>query len=229
MPNHPEKKEKSSPLAGAKNWFMNGMISRSRRKHGAQHNSLQTTQTEFTAGMKYIHDNIIGNHALSLGPYGERRMLYADYTASGRSLYMIENYLVKYVLSYYANVHTTTSFTSIQTSKFRDDAKSIIRTCVNATEDDAVIFTGSGTTAGIHKLIGILGLNHPEIAQESVIFMGPYEHHSNILPWKETGARIVRIHENSKGLLDEDHLKYELKQHSRESYKLKVQVAKISQ
>ena len=173
-------------------------------------------ESEYTAGMSYIHENLIGNHAMVQSPYGDKRMTYADYTASGRSLYMIENYISKYVMSYYGNTHTSTSFASMQTSKFRDDSKTIIRRCINASADDAVIFVGNGATGAIHKLIGVLGLNDLSVARSTVVFLGPYEHHSNILPWKETGATLVRINEDRKGQLDMEHLESQLKSHASE-------------
>ena len=62
------------------------------------------------------------------------------------------------MLPLYGNTHTTTSATSLQTTLFRDEAREIIRNATNATEEDAVIFCGSGTTAAVHKLINVLGL-----------------------------------------------------------------------
>ncbi|EDO26022.1 predicted protein, partial [Nematostella vectensis] len=66
--------------------------------------------------------------------------------------------------------------------------KEIIKECVNATDDDVVIFTGSGTTGAIHKLIHALEMGGDK-AKTTVVFVGPFEHHSNILPWKESGAK----------------------------------------
>ena len=181
-----------------------------------------TTKTEYTASMRYVYDNLIGSSVEVQSPFGDRRMTYADYTASGRSLYMIENYLTKYVMSYYGNTHTSTSFASIQTSKFREDAKAIIRRACNASADDAVIFCGSGATAAINKLIGVLGLCDKSVARSAVVFLGPYEHHSNILPWKETGAKLVRIKEDRKGQFDVEDLERQLREHSQGPWRYKV-------
>lgn len=181
-----------------------------------------TTETKYTASMKYVHENLVGSNAMVQSPFGDKRMTYADYTASGRSLYMIENYISKYVLSYYGNTHTSTSFASMQTSKFREDAKNIIRRCCNTSDDDAVIFCGSGATSAIHKMIAVLGLSDPTVAHSTVVFIGPYEHHSNILPWKEMGARLVRIREDRKGQLDMEHLEEVLKQHPSTEWTMKV-------
>ena len=63
------------------------------------------------------------------------------------------------VLPFYGNTHTTTSVTSLQTTLFRHEARDIFRNATNAAEEDAVIFTGSGTTAAVHKLISALNIN----------------------------------------------------------------------
>ncbi|CAE1271349.1 unnamed protein product [Acanthosepion pharaonis] len=83
--------------------------------------------------------------------------------------------------------------------------RDIIRNATNASEHDAVIFAGSGTTAAIHKLIFSLHLKEPPI-----IFAGPFEHHSNLLPWREIGAEIISIRETSNGLVDISHLESQL-------------------
>lgn len=182
----------------------------------------RVTRTEYTPAMKYVYDNLIGSSVEVQSPFGDRRMTYADYTASGRSLYMIENYITKYVISYYGNTHTSTSYASMQTGKFRDDAKAIVRRCCNASMDDAVIFCGSGATAAINKLIHVLGLCDKAVARSTVIFLGPYEHHSNILPWKETGAKLVRIKEDRKGQFDCEDLERQLREHANGPWRNKV-------
>ncbi|UYV72704.1 hypothetical protein LAZ67_10000370 [Cordylochernes scorpioides] len=136
---------------------------------------------------------------------GKFSALYCDYTASGRSLAFLEDYIRAEVLPYYGNTHTTTSVTSLQTTLFRHEARDIIRNALNASEHDAVIFVGSGCTAAVHKLINGLDLKEPPI-----VFVGPFEHHSNLLPWRDLGAEIVRIQETSNGLMDLEHLDAEL-------------------
>jgi selenocysteine lyase/cysteine desulfurase len=171
-----------------------------------------------------IRDSIIGDERALDGPYGPRRMTYADYTASGRSLAFIEEFILDEVLPLYANTHTETSSTGLQTTRFREDARQIILESVGGcAEDDVVLFSGSGATGAINKLIEILNLRIPGNLDEDhklsdcippekrpVVFIGPYEHHSNELPWRESIADVVTIPEDQDGQIDQEHLAREL-------------------
>ncbi|XP_078684958.1 uncharacterized protein LOC144918266 [Branchiostoma floridae x Branchiostoma belcheri] len=156
--------------------------------------------------MRYVDESVIGRDRVFAGPFGPRQVTYCDYTASGRSLTFIEDYIRDQVLPVYGNTHTTTSVTSLQTTLYRHEARDIIRNAVNAGEHDAVIFVGSGCTGAIHKLIHSLHMKEPP-----VVFVGPFEHHSNLLPWREIGSRVMRIAETNKGLLDLEDLEAKLK------------------
>ena len=147
------------------------------------------------------------------GPFGPRRVTYADYTASGRSLGFIEDYIRDGVLPLYANTHTESSGTGLQTTRFREDARADHPGRASAAgRGHAVIFCGSGTTGAIDRLVGVLNLRIPHDLDDRyalsaqippderpVVFIGPYEHHSNELPWRESIADVVVIHEDLHG------------------------------
>lgn len=121
-------------------------------------------------------------------------MVYCDYTASGRALEFLEDFIQREVLPRYGNTHTKTTLTSLQTTLYRDEARDIVRKAAHASEDDVVIFTGSGATGAIHKLRDALEFRSLDIRTASpVVFVGPHEHHSNLLPWREVGAKVCML------------------------------------
>lgn len=173
--------------------------------------------------IEQIRRSIIGATNEIEGPFGQRLVTYGDYTASGRCLSFIEDFLREHVLPYYANTHTESSGTGLQTGRFREDARAIIKKLTGCSSEDAVIFCGSGATSAINHLVTVLNLRLPDKLDtrysfsdqipendRPVVFIGPYEHHSNELPWRESICDVVVIEEDEDGKPNQEILIQEL-------------------
>ncbi len=167
----------------------------------------------------WVRRSEIGAATLIASPFGARRMYYADLTASARALSFIEARVAR-LLPLYANVHSANSTAGRATSALREDARRAVARGVGAGPDDVVLFVGSGATAAVNKLVGLLGLRIPEPLEREyglsraippgrrpVVLAGPYEHHSNELPWLESIAEVVEIELRRDGTIDLDDLR----------------------
>jgi selenocysteine lyase/cysteine desulfurase/tRNA(Ile)-lysidine synthase TilS/MesJ len=107
-------------------------------------------------------------------------------------------------LPLYGNTHTTTSATGLQTTCFLVESRGAVATAVNArrqyddANSDVVLFCGAGATAAACKLVAVLGLGAPlppgaPDASRPLVLVGPHEHHSNLLPWRESAARVRQL------------------------------------
>ena len=178
-----------------------------------------------------IRTALIGGDSVLRTPFGLKPLVYADYAASGRGDRRVEAELERFQ-AMYANPHTDDSATGREATGWLHRAEAMIKQALNAGEDDVVIACGAGATGAVSRLQQILGVYEAPAAravmEESlvellgeaeaarvraglkarapVIFIGPYEHHSNELTWRETRAEIVRIGLDETGGIDFDQL-----------------------
>lgn len=162
-------------------------------------------ETYFSAFRK----NVVGIDKTFVSPYGEKKIIYADWTASGRLYRPIEDQILNDIGPFVANTHTETSITGSVMTQAYHKARSIIKKHVNASNDDVLLTEGTGMTGAINKFQRILGIKineslkeHTNIPEEKrpIIFVSHMEHHSNQTSWLETIARVKIIPSNSEGL-----------------------------
>lgn len=182
-----------------------------------------------------LRNEIIGYQYRFMTPYGERIMIYADFTASGKTLKFIEKYLLD-IQKFYANTHTEDDMTGEVMTNLLHKSENIIKKHLNAEKNCYVIPSGSGATGAMESLAKILGVYIPPATQiiidniikeitgnqsienilnenkkclqhVPVVFIGPYEHHSNFLIWKEGISEVVEIRLDADGRIDLEDLK----------------------
>jgi len=159
---------------------------------------------------KPFRDNIIGVNQTFQSPYGEKKIIYTDWTASGRLYKPIEDKICNKVGPFVANTHTETSVTGAVMTKAYHKAREIIKQHVHANENDVLITEGSGMTGVVNKFQRILGLrvfdnlkkftNIPDTIKP-IVFITHMEHHSNQTSWLESIADVEIIPYDEKGLV----------------------------
>ena len=157
----------------------------------------------------FFRKNIIGINQTFQSPFGKKKIVYADWTASGRIYKKIEEKLNNEVFPFVANTHTETTTTGATMSLAFHEALSIIKRHVGASENDVIISAGAGMTMLVSKFQRILGLKIHEkykdkvnIKNRPVIFVTHMEHHSNQTSWLETIAEVKVIPHTDQGKID---------------------------
>lgn len=182
---------------------------------------------------EYLRNQVVGMDSVFETPFGERIMVYCDYTASGRCLHFIENYLVALQRNY-ANTHTEDDVTGRSMTRLLHEAEAVIKRSVNAGPDGCIVPAGTGATGAIDKLQQILGIACPPATRRRideamasqlgeaesariaecrrrtapVVFVGPYEHHSNEISWRQGLASVVEVDLSTDGGVDLAHLEH---------------------
>jgi selenocysteine lyase/cysteine desulfurase len=155
-----------------------------------------------------FRNGIIGNDQEFLSPFGQTKIIYADWMASGRLYKPIEDKISKEFGPYMANTHTDSNMTGAFMTEAYEEAKRVIKAHVNANRDDCIIFSGAGMTSAINKLQRILGLKIPEQLRNNIlvteqdtpiIFVSHMEHHSNHTSWLETIGDVCIVEPDSMG------------------------------
>jgi len=187
------------------------------------------TTTELELYFQQFRKNIIGIDQEFQSPYGKMKIIYTDWTASGRLYRPIEEKLINKFGPFVANTHTETSVTGTAMTMAYHEAKHIIKTHVNATDNDVLINTGTGMTGVVNKFQRILGLKIPENLKEfisipkelkPIVFISHMEHHSNQTSWLETMADVEIIPADENGLFSIENLKTILEKYKDRSFKI---------
>ena len=176
-----------------------------------------------------FRENIIGIDQTFMSPYGEQKLIYTDWIASGRLYKPIEEKLMHQFGPFVANTHTETSTSGAAMTLAYHEARKIIKRHVNANENDVLITEGSGMTGVVNKFQRILGLkvsenlkDHTTIPEEirPIVFISHMEHHSNQTSWLETIADVEVVPSNEEGLVCLEKFEEVIKKHQHRTLKI---------
>lgn len=172
---------------------------------------------------------IIGIDQEFESPAGRQRLLYADWTASGRLYAPLERMMAGEIAPFVGNTHTETSVTGTTMTNAYHEALRLIKRHVGANEGDAIICHGTGVTGVVNKFQRMLGLRLHERyqararltgAERPVVFVTHMEHHSNQTSWIECQADVEVIRPTADGLVDLAHLEELLERHRGRAVKI---------
>jgi selenocysteine lyase/cysteine desulfurase len=198
----------------------------------------------------FLREQIVGIDSTFETPFGQRLMVYCDYTASGRCLKFIEQYIMRLQRNY-ANTHTEDDITGRSMTQLLHQAEQIIKESVNAGPHGRIISCGFGTTAAIHKFQQLIGVALSPVTgymlnsilgeylenekrdkfeqflknHQPVVFIGPYEHHSNEVIWREGLATVIKVRLGKDGGIDLFHLEDLL---TRPAYQNRLRIGSFS-
>jgi selenocysteine lyase/cysteine desulfurase len=182
-----------------------------------------------------FRNKIIGIDETFESPFGTKKIVYADWTASGRLYSAIEDTLRNDIMPLVANTHTETTVTGTAMTQAYHLAKDIVKKHVNANEKDVLIFAGTGMTGVVNKLQRILGIKYPENPLQyltddcsvefdneklPVVFITHMEHHSNQTSWLEASVIVEIIGQTDEGLVDLEDLKRLVEKHKNRTLKI---------
>ncbi len=177
----------------------------------------------------FYRKNTIGVDKVYKTPWGEKKIIYADWIASGRLYKPIEEILLNKIGPFVANTHTETSETGKRMTFAYHEAQKIIKKHVNAGPNDVLISAGSGMTTVINKLQRILGFRYCGMVmnkqclkerERPVIFITHMEHHSNHTSWYATIADVEIIRPTNDLLIDLNDLEEKLKKYKDRKFKI---------
>ena len=193
---------------------------------------IMTNSTKETALEQYFQQfrkNIIGIEQEFESPFGRKKIIYTDWTASGRLYRPIEEKLMNAFGPFVANTHTETTVSGTAMTKAYHHARNIIKQHVNANQNDVLITDGTGMTGVVNKFQRILGIKVPEnlkdfiaipIEKKPVVFISHMEHHSNQTSWLETIADVEVIPSTEDGLFSLENLKVLLEKYKETTLKI---------
>lgn len=185
--------------------------------------------TELELYFQQFRNNIIGIDQEFESPFGKKKIIYTDWTASGRLYRPIEEKLINQFGPFVANTHTETTISGTAMTMAYHEAKHLIKKHVNANENDVLINTGTGMTGVVNKFQRILGLKIPENIKEYVeipkelkpiVLISHMEHHSNQTSWLETIADVEVIPCDDEGLFCLEEFKKILHKYKDRSFKI---------